>query len=249
MLSLAIHLCVVALLILITSNPAIAPRGLDVFRPSQYQLTRLVAPAPDRGGGGGGEHSPLKASRGRLPKPAPRQFTPPSAIARDTPPILPVEPTLVMPPGVQLSTVNLAHLGDPNGVIGPPSNGRGTRGGIGDGSGGGVGDHRGPGYGDHGGGISGSSFTGRLTAPVVLYKIDPEFSEEARKAKYQGIVVLTIEIGTDGLAHSFHILRGLGMGLDEKAIEAVAQWKFRPALRNGKPVSAPATIEVNFRLL
>ncbi|HKX00136.1 MAG TPA: energy transducer TonB [Bryobacteraceae bacterium] len=250
LLSLAIHLCVVALLILISSNPALPPKSLEVFRPSRYQVNRLVAAAADPGGGGGGEHSLLRASRGRLPKPAPRQFTPPSAIARDTPPILPVEPTLVMPPGVQLPTVNLALLGDPNGVIGPPSNGRGTRGGIGDGYGGGVGDHRGPGYGDHdGGGISGSSFTGRLTAPVVLYKIDPEFSEEARKAKYQGIVVLTIEIGTDGLAHSFHILRGLGMGLDEKAIEAVSQWKFRPALRNGRPVSAPATIEVNFRLL
>jgi TonB family protein len=83
----------------------------------------------------------------------------------------------------------------------------------------------------------------------VLYRVDPEFSEEARKAKYQGTVVLTLEVGEDGKPRSFRIVRGLGVGLDQKALEAVAQWKFRPAMRNGRPVRAPATIEVNFRLL
>jgi TonB family protein len=79
--------------------------------------------------------------------------------------------------------------------------------------------------------------------------VDPEFSEEARKAKYQGTVVLTIEVGADGKPHGIRIVSGLGLGLDEKAIEAVSQWKFKPAMRNGRPVPAPATIEVNFRLL
>ncbi len=90
---------------------------------------------------------------------------------------------------------------------------------------------------------------GGLTAPTVLYRVEPEFSEEARKAKYQGTVILTIEVGEDGKARRFQVVRGLGLGLDEKAIEAVAQWRFRPALRSGQPVPAPATIEVNFRLL
>jgi protein TonB len=56
-------------------------------------------------------------------------------------------------------------------------------------------------------------------------------------------------VGEDGKPRGFRIVRGLGLGLDQKALEAVAQWKFRPAMRNGRPVRAPATIEVNFRLL
>jgi len=83
----------------------------------------------------------------------------------------------------------------------------------------------------------------------VLYKVEPEFSDEARKAKYQGTVLLTIEVGEDGKPHKLRVLRGLGLGLDEKAIEAVSRWIFRPALRNGHPIRAAATIEVNFRLL
>ena len=102
---------------------------------------------------------------------------------------------------------------------------------------------------DDGGGISGAGNSGGITAPAVLYRVDPEFSEEARKAKYQGTVVLTIEVGEDGRPRGFRIMRGLGLGLDQKALDAVAQWKFRPAMRNGRPVRAPATIEVNFRLL
>jgi TonB family protein len=144
----------------------------------------------------------------------------------------------------------MAQLGDPFGRAGPPSNGRGSGGGIGDGDGGGVGNKRGPGFGpDDGGGIGGTGVGGRLIAPRVLYKVEPEFSDEARKAKYQGTVLLTIEVGEDGQPHKLQVLRGLGLGLDEKAIEAVSRWKFRPALRNGRPVRAAATIAVNFRLL
>jgi len=250
LLSLAIHLGVVALLSILSIHSAIAPGTRDALRAAASHVTHLVEPLLYHGGGGGGEQSLLAASRGRLAKPAPRQFTPPSAVARESKPLLVIEPTLVMPPDVQLPMVNLAQFGDPVGVNGPPSNGRGTRGGIGDGSEGGVGNHTGPGYGQNdGGGVTGSSATGRLSAPVVLYKVDPEFSEEARKAKYQGTVVLTIEVGEDGRPHRFHILQGLGLGLDEKAVEAVSHWKFRPAMRNGRPVPAPATIEVNFRLL
>jgi TonB family protein len=83
----------------------------------------------------------------------------------------------------------------------------------------------------------------------VLYKVHPEFSDEARKAKCLGTVLLTIEIGEDGKALAFHVLRGLGLGVDEKAVEAVSRWKFKPALRDGRPVRAAVTIEVHFRLL
>jgi protein TonB len=164
--------------------------------------------------------------------------------------MLAIEPTLIGPPDVKLPELDLARLGDPLGRDGPASNGPGKKGGTGRGSNGGIGDHNGPGYGDEdGGGVSVQGFTGGLTAPSVLYRVEPEFSEEARKAKYQGTVVLTIEVGEDGKPHRFHILRSLGLGLDEKAIDAVSHWKFKPALRNGRPVRAPATIEVNFRLL
>ena len=161
-----------------------------------------------------------------------------------------MEPTLIAPADVHLPDTLMAQLRDPLGREGPPSNGRGSEGGIGDGDGGGVGNKRGPGFGpDDGGGIGGIGVGGSLIAPSVLYKVEPEFSDEARKAKYQGTVLLTIEVGEDGQPHKLRVVRGLGLGLDEKAIEAVSLWKFKPALRNGRPVRAAATIEVNFRLL
>ena len=79
--------------------------------------------------------------------------------------------------------------------------------------------------------------------------MDPEFSEEARQAKYQGMVLLAIEVDASGHPANIRVLQGLGMGLDEKAIQAVSQWRFRPGLQNGKPVATPATIQVIFRLL
>jgi len=88
-----------------------------------------------------------------------------------------------------------------------------------------------------------------VTQARLVYKVDPEFSEEARKAKYQGVVVLAIEIGTDGRASNVRVIQGLGMGLDERAIAAVIQWRFRPGLEDGKPVVTAATVQVNFRLL
>jgi TonB family protein len=84
---------------------------------------------------------------------------------------------------------------------------------------------------------------------VVLSKIDPEYSEEARKAKYQGTVLLYIEVDPNGRATNIKVLHSLGLGLDEKAIEAVRQWKFMPGRKDGKPITVAASIEVNFRLL
>ena len=90
---------------------------------------------------------------------------------------------------------------------------------------------------------------GGVTAPSLLSKVEPEYSEEARRAKYQGTVVLYVEVYPDGKAHNLKVLRSLGLGLDEKAIEAVNKWRFRPGYKDGKPVTVQATIEVNFRLL
>jgi len=90
---------------------------------------------------------------------------------------------------------------------------------------------------------------GGVSAPVLLQKIEPEYSELARVAKYQGTVLLYVEIGTDGLAHNIQVIRGLGLGLDEKAAEAISQWRFKPGMKDGQQVTVAATIEVNFRLL
>ena len=123
--------------------------------------------------------------------------------------------------------------------------------GVGSGSGGGYGSGRGRGYGpgnDYGSG-GGKAGIGHITTPKLIYSPDPEFSEEARKAKYQGVVVMTVLVGADGRIHDARITRSLGMGLDEKAMETVKLWKFDPAkTSDGNPVAVYASIEVNFRL-
>jgi TonB family protein len=204
------------------------------------------------GGGGGGDRSLLPASKGRLPKPALRQFTPPMAVVNNPNPKLTMEPTIIAPPDVKLPNVNMSQYGDPLAKLGPPSNGPGSGGGIGSGSGGGVGPGKGGGFGPgEGGGVGGGVFRvgGGVTAPTLVFKKEPEYSEEARKAKYQGTVTLYVEVTPDGKASNIRVLHSLGLGLDEKAIEAVKQWKFRPGMKDGKPVTVQASIEVNFRLL
>ena len=88
-----------------------------------------------------------------------------------------------------------------------------------------------------------------VSAPSVLFKVDPEYSEEARNAKYSGTVLLSVVVGADGKACNITVLKGLGMGLDEKSVEAVARWKFKPGMLDRKAVAVRCQIEVNFRLL
>ena len=205
-----------------------------------------------QGGGGGGDRSPLPASYGKLPKFALRQFTPPVAVFNNMNPKLAMEPTLIGDPNTQVANVDYPLYGDPLSKYMTPSNGQGSGGGIGNGKGGGVGNGDGGGYGPgSGGGVGGNVFRvgGGVSAPVLLYKKGPEYSEEARKAKHQGTVVLYVQIDTSGHATNMKVVRSLGLGLDEKALEAVANWKFTPGKKDGKAVTVEATIEVNFRLL
>lgn len=90
---------------------------------------------------------------------------------------------------------------------------------------------------------------GSVIAPKLLSKVEPEYTEEARVAMYQGTAVLSVEVGADGIAHNIRITRGLGFGLDENAVTAVRQWRFQPATKDGAAVTVQANIEVNFRLL
>jgi TonB family protein len=203
------------------------------------------------GGGGGGDRDKLQAPKGKLPKTAMEQITPPAIVIRNDHPKLAVEPTVVIPPQIKLAS-NLPNIGNPMASVpSAPSNGTGSGGGIGSGSGGGIGSGSGPGVGPgHGGGIGGGAFRvgGGVSAPRALETPDPEYSEEARKAKYQGTCVLWLVVDPDGKPRDIKVARALGMGLDQKAIEAVRNWRFSPAMKDGHPVPVQINVEVNFRL-
>ncbi|MCI0620616.1 MAG: energy transducer TonB [Acidobacteria bacterium] len=217
------------------------------------QLTLDLPPKPDKsgGGGGGGRREPTPPSKGKLPRPSDKQLTPPTPKIVNLDPVLPVEPTVIVPQLSTLPNINVANYGDPLGIPGPPSSGPGTGGGIGTGAGGGVGPGKGGGVGPgEGGGIGGGVFRvgGGVSAPSIVYRVEPTYSEEARKAKYQGVVVLSAIVRKDGTIEILKVIRGLGLGLDENAISALKQWKFRPGMKNGVPVDVALNIEVNFSL-
>jgi protein TonB len=88
-----------------------------------------------------------------------------------------------------------------------------------------------------------------VSPPSVLQKVEPEYSEEGRAAGLQGTVVVQVVIGPDGVARDARVVRGLGLGLDEQAIEAISQWRYKPGVKDGVAVPVTATIEVNWRLL
>lgn len=90
---------------------------------------------------------------------------------------------------------------------------------------------------------------GNVKAPALVHKVEPQYTEEARLAKYEGTAVLYVEVGHDGVPRNLRILSEVGLGLTEKALDAIAQWKFQPGVKDGQPVTVAATVEVNFRLL
>jgi TonB family protein len=257
--TLVLHSLVVGLLIFISGkefmkkvNPSLHDKIFMPVDVSPYIPTAPKNAGKMGGGGGGGDRSPEPASKGRLPKFDLVQLAPPMAVIRNENPKLAVEPSVLVPPDIKVPQVNMAQLGDPMGAIGPPSNGPGSGGGIGSGSGGGVGSGRGGGVGPgEGGGIGGGVFRvgGGVSAPQLVYRVEPEYTEAARKAKYQGTVVLYAVVDADGKVRDLKVARALGLGLDEKALDAVRQWKFRPGMKDGKAVSVAAQIEVTFRLL
>jgi TonB family protein len=257
--STAVHILAVALIIIGT---IVAQRTVkEIVKPKD--VVELIAPSdmpalqPSKtvsgGGGGGGDRDKIQASQGRLPKQSMEQLAPPVVVVRNEHPKLPVEPTVVIPPQVHIAQPDLPNLGDPLSHMpaSVPSNGTGSGGGIGSGNGGGVGSGEGPGFGPgHGGGTGGGAFRvgGGVSAPKAIYSPDPEYSEEARKAKFQGTCVLWLVVGPDGRPRDIRVQRTLGLGLDEKAIEAVKTWRFDPALKDGKPVAVQINVEVSFRL-
>ena len=235
-----------------SNTPPVVSANVKIIDISPY-LPKL-APGADKagGGGGGGERMNTPPSKGRLPKFSLTQLTPPMATIRNQNPKLPAEPTVVVPPDIRVPQPNIAAFGDPLASAVTGSGGPGGGGGIGTGCCGGVGSGSGPGVGPgEGGGIGGGVFRpgrGGVGYPECAYCPDPKFSDEARKAKYQGVCVLWLIVGPDGNPRDVKVLRSLGMGLDQKAIDAVRKWKFDPARKDGKPVAVQINVEVNFRL-
>jgi TonB family protein len=257
LLSIFVHVLVVSLALVpwATSLPKkaqINETAVVVYTPQNLVLPLTPDKKDSGGGGGGGRKTLTPPSLGRLPRAADKQIVPPDPEPPKNPdPTLIVEPTVVAPQLASLPQISLLPLGDPNGVAGPPSAGPGVGGGIGTGQGRGVGEGKGPGVGPgEGGGNGGGPFRvgGGVSPPTILSRVEPQYSEEARKARFQGTVVLEAIVKRDGTVDILRVVRSLGFGLDENAIQALKQWRFRPGMKNGIAVDVALNIEVNFNL-
>jgi periplasmic protein TonB len=258
-LAICAHLLLLGLILVpvikkVTPPVVIAGPVTDLIDISPYAAK--LPPGKDKagGGGGGGDRNPVPATKGRAPKFSLTQIAPPLAVIRNQHPILQAPATLLGDPDLKLPSPDLNNFGDPLAKLLTNSGGSGGGSGIGDGTGTGNGNGDGGGLGDgHGGGTGGGYYhpgTGGVGYPTCEYCPQPKYSEEARKAKYQGTVVLQAVIQPDGHATDIQVVKGPGLGLDDKAVEAVKQWRFKPAIGpNGKPVPVVVPIEVTFRLL
>ena len=208
-------------------------------------LTDLTVPvAPPKAhamGGGGGQRGPTPVTKGTPPKFADVQIVPPKAPPMVAPKIA-MEPTIEVQKDVKMAS-SLPQIGVANSPIVGMSMGNGAGSGLGSGNGSGLGVGSG---GNTGGGPR--RIGGGVSAPVLLYSVEPEFSEEARKAKVAGNVLVNIWVDEKGVPVRARVLKGVGMGLDEKAMAAVKQYRFKPAMEGGKPVMVEMNVEVTFQI-
>ncbi|MGB7846826.1 MAG: energy transducer TonB [Candidatus Acidiferrum sp.] len=205
------------------------------------------------GGGGGGDRSPLPPTKGKAPRFTMTQFTPPTAVIKNPNPKMPMEPTLLGPPDLKVANPALSNFGDPLAASVTMSNGPGGGGGIGTGEGGGIGSGSGGGLGPgEGGGTGGGMFHAGVNGvgmPSCFYMPNPPYSEEARKAKYSGIVLVEAIVNLDGHLSNLRLIKSPGLGLDDNTITTLKTWRCKAATGpNGKAVPVIVTFEVNFRL-
>jgi periplasmic protein TonB len=242
----AASVAIYALLILLFAW--LVKQHVQFAAPAKTTLVTEIAPPiapvkPTTMGGGGGQRSPTPVSKGQLPKFADQQITPPKAPPMEQPKIKMPDPTIEVQKDLKMANNNMPNLGMPTSNLTGASMGNGSGTGIGSGSGSGLGPGSG---GNYGGGLR--KIGGGVSAPVLIFQVEPEFSEEARKAKAAGNVLVNLIVDQNGHPVNVHVLRGVGMGLDEKAIEAVKQYKFKPAMEGGKPVAVELNVEVNFQI-
>jgi periplasmic protein TonB len=228
--------------------PRVEPQPNVTIRLEPYPVP--IGAHPSSGGGSGGAAEPIRASKGMAPPAAQEQLTPPIILRNNAQPRLAATATVIAPP--DLSFPRTREIGDPLSALAAPSNGPGVGGGIGGRAGGGVGgDGGGPGRGPGSkGGCCGGIYSAGdgVSIPRAIYSPEPEFSEEARRSKYQGEVTMLATIGADGRPRDLLVVRSLGMGLDEKALEAVRTWRFEPGKKDGRPVAVQMNIIVSFHL-
>jgi TonB family protein len=216
-----------------------------------YIPVTAPAPKPMGGGGGGGAHQLVEASKGHLPPVEKVRITPPQILKIDNPKLA-APPSVDLPRQVHIPDNNLPNMGSPQSPqIALSSQGGGSGSGFGEGSGGGIGIGSGGGIGaGSGGGYGGGimSVGGGVSAPQLLHSVQPEFTDEARRAKLEGVVSIQLIVDANGNPENIQILHQLGMGLDQKAIQAVQQYKFKPAMYEGHPVPVRLKVDVDFHL-
>jgi periplasmic protein TonB len=229
-------------------KPALDATNIDI---SDFKAPKAQVKAG--GGGGGGSHDLVDPTKGKLPKIDQHPQAPPMIPVVEKPKLavdsaINVQKDIKLPDNPMLPMIGVHN--SPNVTL--ASNGQGDGGGMGTGHGGGLGSGNGNGYGPGTGGNTGGGVYrvgGGISAPVPIIQPEAEFSDEARRAKYQGEVMISLIVDAQGNPQNPRVVRPLGMGLDEKALEAVRKYKFKPALKDGRtPVPVMVTIAVNFRL-
>lgn len=258
-------------------NPADTEMQLPRTLP-EARVVYLMSPGPGGGGGGGGLEMPKPAPKAEIkpPKPAPRKIASPVIPVRRPPPPVrstarlqkPIEPPRVVqslkeapPPPVPVPVVqapvkpipadNTETVGLLAAKPAPPSQGPGVGGGVGIGAGTGSGQGDGSGIGaGSGGGTGGGPFRpgSGIEPPTLVREVRPTYTDEARRRSIEGDVVLEIVVMRDGRVGNVRTIRSLGAGLDQKAAEAVRQWRFNPARRQGTPVDVVVEVSVEFKL-
>lgn len=230
-------------------KPPVTATNIDV---GNFDLKAPKAGVAAGGGGGGGSHDIVDPIKGKLPDRMKDPITPPMTPVDHPklpePAAIDVQKNIVLPDNPLLPNIGVTK--SPNVAL--ASNGQGGGGGMGTGYGGGLGSGTGNGFGPGRGGNAGGGLYqigGGVSAPVPIFQPEAEFSDEARRAKYQGVCLISLIVDAQGNPQNPRVLRALGMGLDEKALEAVRKYKFKPAMKDGRtPVPVMITIEVNFRL-
>jgi len=247
--ALAVHACIIALLIIpfLTNMPTTtqAKNKLDMtpLDISPY-MAKLPAGAKTAGGGGGAnDHTNTPVNKGRPPRFTTTQFAAPT-LHPNPQPKLPMEATLLGPPDLKIAS-SLTNLGDPLAAGPGDSLGHGNGTGIGSGTGGGLGPGEGGGT---GGGVFRAGVNG-VGLPTCFYMPNPPYSDEARKAKYSGVVLVEAVITVDGRVTNPRVIKSPGLGLDESTTNTMRTWRCKPVTGpNGKPVPVLVPFEVTFRL-
>ena len=251
--SLVVHVAFVLLVLVAIANPPTSSVSRERETPHS-DIVRLDVPGPGGGGGGGGNKTPEPPRTAEL-KGAEKVAVPVEKpkVALDKPE--PPPPPRIEIPAQQTATgiVDLPGMVSSLPTPGIPSQGSGEGGGAGTGKGTGVGPGQGSGLGDgFGGGTGGGWFRpgNGVVSPEVLHEEKPQYTSGAMRAKVQGIVEVEAVVMTDGTVGQVQIVRSLDdrFGLDDKAIEAVKRWRFRPGTRQGKPVAVLVNIELTFTL-